>query len=108
MPRFLLASLALFLLTIAARAEEQPKGEVTEYTFDKSKIFPGTTRKYWVYVPKQYDPKTPACAYVNQDGIQYKAPEVFDELIAKKEMPIEAILNEQVAASSRTYLKSFS
>ncbi len=38
--------------------------------------------------PKQYDPAKPACLYVNQDGIQYKAPEVFDELIHKKEMPV--------------------
>jgi gluconolactonase len=65
-----------------------PKGELKHYTFDQSKIFPGTTREYTIYVPKQYDGKTPACVYVNQDGVQFKAPEVFDELIAKKEMPI--------------------
>jgi sugar lactone lactonase YvrE/enterochelin esterase-like enzyme len=68
--------------------KEWPKGEVTKYTFDQSKIFPGTVRDYWVYVPKQYDPAIPACVYVNQDGVQYKAPEVFDELIHKKEMPV--------------------
>jgi sugar lactone lactonase YvrE/enterochelin esterase-like enzyme len=65
-----------------------PKGEVTRYTFDQSKIFPGTTRDYWVYVPKQYDPAKPACLHVNQDGVQFNAPAVFDELIHKKEMPI--------------------
>jgi len=65
-----------------------PKGEVQRYQFDRSKIFPGTERAYWVYVPRQYDPAKPACLYVNQDGIQYKAPEVFDELIYKKEMPV--------------------
>jgi gluconolactonase len=65
-----------------------PKGEVARYTFDHSKIFPGTVRDYWIYVPKQYDPAKPACLYVNQDGIQYKAPAVFDELIHKKEMPV--------------------
>ena len=64
------------------------EGEVSKYTFDQSKIFPGTVRDYWIYVPKQYDPAKPACLYVNQDGIQYKAPEVFDELIHKKEMPV--------------------
>ena len=37
-----------------------PKGEVTKYQFAESKIFPGTTRDYWVYVPKQYDPAKPA------------------------------------------------
>jgi sugar lactone lactonase YvrE/enterochelin esterase-like enzyme len=65
-----------------------PKGEVTKYTFGPSKIFPGTVRDYWVYVPKQYDPAKPACVYINQDGIQYNAPAVFDELIHKKEMPV--------------------
>src|SRR2546430_12808370 len=65
-----------------------PKGEVTKYTFDQSKIFPGTVRDYWVYVPKQYDPSKPACLYVNQDGVQFNAPAVFDELIHKKQMPI--------------------
>lgn len=65
-----------------------PKGEVTKYTFDHSRIFPGTTRDYWIYVPKQYDPAKPACLMVFQDGIQYKAPVVFDNLIHKKEMPV--------------------
>src|SRR5687767_9828307 len=65
-----------------------PKGEVTKYTFDQSKIFPGTTREYWIYVPQQYDPARPACVHVNQDGIQYNAPAVFDELISKKEIPV--------------------
>jgi gluconolactonase len=68
--------------------EGVPKGEVTKYTFDQSKIFPGTTREYWIYVPKQYDPTKPACLMVFQDGIQYKAPVVFDNLIHKKEMPV--------------------
>src|SRR5262245_647429 len=64
-----------------------PKGEVTKFTFDHSKIFPGTTRDYWVYVPKQYDPAKPAPLMVFQDGIKYKAPTVFDNLIHKKEIP---------------------
>jgi len=77
------------LTAIAQDPPAWPKGEVsTKYTFDQSKIFPGTVRDYWIYVPKQYDPAKPACLYVNQDGVQYKAPEVFDELIQKKEMPV--------------------
>ena len=68
--------------------EGVPKGEVMKFTFDKSKIFPGTWREYWVYVPAQYTPDKPACVYVNQDGIQNQAPVVFDNLIHKKEMPI--------------------
>ncbi len=65
-----------------------PKGEIIKFTFDKSKIFPGTTREVSVYVPQQYDPANPACLYVNQDGVQWNAPVVFDNLIHKKEMPV--------------------
>ncbi len=65
-----------------------PKGEVLKFTFDQSKIFPGTWRECWVYVPAQYKPDQPACVYVNQDGIQWKAPTVFDNLIYQKEMPV--------------------
>ncbi|HEY3965793.1 MAG TPA: SMP-30/gluconolactonase/LRE family protein [Planctomycetaceae bacterium] len=95
MPRNLLQ---LFFVAIAAFSclappasaadEPAPQGEVTRYTFEQSKIFPGTFREYWVYVPKQYDPAKPACVYVNQDGVQYNAPAVFDDLIHKKEMPV--------------------
>ncbi len=45
-------------------------------------------REYWVYVPAQYKPDKPACVYINQDGIQWKTPTVFDNLINNKEMPI--------------------
>jgi gluconolactonase len=65
-----------------------PKGELSKHTFEQSKIFPGTVRDYSIYVPKQYDATKPACLYVSQDGIQYKAPQVFDELIDKKEIPV--------------------
>ncbi len=89
MPRLLACLLPLLAVPAVVRAaDEVPQGEVTKYTFDHSKIFPGTTRDYWVYVPKQYDPQKPACVYVNQDGVQYNAPKVFDQLIHKKEMPV--------------------
>ena len=65
-----------------------PKGEVLKFTYDQSKIYPGTWREYWVYVPAQYKGDQPACVYVNQDGIQWKAPTVFDNLIYRKEMPV--------------------
>src|ERR1700760_4152305 len=65
-----------------------PKGEVLKFTFNSSKIFPGTWREYWVYIPAQYKPGQPACVYVNQDGIQWKPRTVFDNLINKKEMPV--------------------
>ena len=65
-----------------------PRGEILKLSFNQSKIFPGTFRDYWIYIPAQYTPDKPACVYVNQDGIQWKAPVVFDNLIHQKEMPV--------------------
>ncbi len=59
-----------------------------KFPFNESKIFPGTTRDYSIYIPKQYDPAKPACLFVDQDGIQFGAPTVFDNLIARGEMPV--------------------
>ena len=84
----LLLTAILCLTPVHAAEDEIPKGAVTKHTFDQSKVFPGTTRDYWIYVPKQYDGAKPACVFVNQDGVQWKAPEVFDKLIHAKEMPV--------------------
>jgi gluconolactonase len=65
-----------------------PKGELIKLSFDSSKIFPGTIRDYWIYVPQQYKPDQPACVYINQDGVQWNAPTVFDNLIYQKQMPV--------------------
>src|SRR3954454_24369460 len=107
-----LAPLLFLLLCPFARCADEttPKGEVTKYSFEQSKIFPGTVRDYWVYVPKQYDPAKPACLYVNQDGVQFKAPEVFDQLIHKKEMPIVIgvfVMHGRVKAPSAKALDRF-
>ncbi|HTD66824.1 MAG TPA: alpha/beta hydrolase-fold protein, partial [Candidatus Limnocylindria bacterium] len=67
--------------------EGVPKGERIKGTFDQSKIFPGTTREYTVYIPQQLDKSKPAPFMVLQDGGGYKADVVFDNLIHKKEMP---------------------
>lgn len=83
-----LTGLVISSFAVSGHAQDVPAGEVTKYSFDSSKIFPGTVRDYWVYVPKQYDPNRPACLFVCQDGVRYNAPQVFDELIARKEMPV--------------------
>jgi len=83
-----LAAVLAALSTTATRADDPPKGEVAKYSITTDKFFPGTTRDYWVYVPRQYDPARPACVYVNQDGVQFDAPKVFDRLIAAGEMPV--------------------
>ncbi len=76
------------------RQEGVPRGEVTKHSWT-SKVFEGTTRDYWVYVPAQYDKAKPACVMVFQDGGnyvnetgQFRVPIVFDNLIHKKEMPV--------------------
>jgi gluconolactonase len=65
-----------------------PEGELIKFELTDSKIFPGTTREITLYVPRQYDPAKPACVYVNQDRVQWNAPIVFDNLIARGELPL--------------------
>ena len=65
-----------------------PAGATFSFTFDTSRVYPGTTREVTVYVPEQYDGHTPACVHVNQDGVQSDAPRVFDRLIHEKKMPV--------------------
>lgn len=71
-----------------------PKGKVTQHKW-QSQIFAGTTRDYWIYVPAQYDGSTPAAVMVFQDGAgcvkmdgSIRVPNVFDNLIHRKEMPV--------------------
>lgn len=64
-----------------------PTGDVIKAEFDQSQVFPGTWREYWVYIPKQLDRAKPAPVMVFQDGLQYNAPTVFDNLIHKRQIP---------------------
>ena len=82
---------------LGADSERQPgvpAGKVTQHTWT-SKIFPGTVRNYWVYVPAQYSSSKPSCLMVFQDGGSFvredgswRVPIVFDNLIHKREMPV--------------------
>jgi enterochelin esterase family protein len=72
-----------------------PQGKITSGKFAESKLYPGTTRDYSVYVPAQYKPEEPAALMVFMDGNGYanpkggfRVPVVFDNLIHKKEMPV--------------------
>jgi enterochelin esterase-like enzyme len=65
-----------------------------EHVWEVSRVFPGTERRYWVYVPAQYTASEPAPLMVFQDGRLYVDPEremrvpiVFDNLIHRGEMP---------------------
>src|SRR5262245_12694683 len=102
MPKLLLACLVLAGLSNIAPAKDDyqlgpdsmehdgvPRGDITAHKW-KSEIFAGTVRDFWVYVPKQYDAKQPACVMVFQDGGSYMSPKgpyrvptVLDNLIHK-------------------------
>ena len=67
-----------------------PKGVLTQMPAWQSRVFPGTTRNWWVYVPAQYRADTPAAVMVWQDGNAQKnfVPTVMDNLIAKGDIPV--------------------
>jgi enterochelin esterase-like enzyme/sugar lactone lactonase YvrE len=69
-----------------------PKGVVTKHKLDPGKYYPGTPHDYSVYVPAQYDAARPAPFMIFLDGSgslgnNVRVPVVFDNLIAKKELP---------------------
>lgn len=70
------------------RNENVAEGEVIKRSFNESKVYPMTSRDYWIYVPAAYDASKPACLFVCLDGVQYNAPTVFDNLIATGQMPV--------------------
>jgi enterochelin esterase family protein len=79
----------------STRAGDVPKGKITQYGWRDSKVFPGTIRRYWIYVPAQYDGERDAALMVFQDGHAYvrergefRTPIVLDNLIHKGEMPV--------------------
>ncbi len=78
-----------------ARAPGVPAGRIEAFHFNSSRIFPETGRDGWVYIPAQYRAGEPAALMVFQDGHahvstngQMRVPIVFDNLIARGEMPV--------------------
>jgi len=70
-----------------------PSGRIEgPFSFDTSRVYPGTTRRYWIYVPAQYQPTQPAALLVVQDGLgraeEWKLPVVLDNLIHRGEVPV--------------------
>jgi enterochelin esterase family protein len=72
-----------------------PRGTVLDYLWSASRVFAGTSRRYWVYIPAQYTASEPASLMVFQDGHMYLDPEgqmrasiVMDNLIHRGEMPV--------------------
>jgi enterochelin esterase family protein len=72
-----------------------PSGTLSAKILHTSKIYDGMKSEYWIYVPAQYDPKTPAALMVFQDGGGYidrdgnnPTLNVIDNLIAHKRIPV--------------------
>ncbi len=67
-----------------------PKGKVTPMPKWQSKVFDGTTRDWWIYVPAQYTTDQPACVLVAQDGAGYhqQFARTLDNLIARGDVPV--------------------
>lgn len=79
----------------AIRKDNVPQGKVVDMPPFESKIFAGTTRDWSIYIPAQYTDEKPAALMIFQDGHSYRdlkgrfrVPIVFDNLIAKGEMPV--------------------
>jgi len=69
------------------------RGVVTQHEW-KSQVFPGTIRRYWIYVPAYHDASKPTALMVFQDGHTYVDPDgqfratvVMDNLIHSKAIP---------------------
>jgi len=72
--------------------EGVPKGTVTKHVLPAGRFYPGTPHNYSVYIPAEYDASKPTAFMVFLDGSGYlgdgiRIPVVFDNLIAKHEMP---------------------
>lgn len=72
-----------------------PKGRLEGPFPFKSQVIAGTVRLYWIYVPAQYTPASPANVLVFQDGQRatnpngvLQVPQVLENLIHKKEIPV--------------------
>ncbi len=65
------------------------KGQMLKDTYlaKDGSLFPGTEREYQIYLPAGLDAARPAPFMVFQDGVIYQAPTVFDNLIAKHDIP---------------------
>lgn len=75
--------------------EGVPRGEIRGPFVIRSNVYPGTQHTFWVYVPAQYDPKSPTSLMVFQDGQAFKneagdlrAQNVMDNLIYRREIPV--------------------
>jgi sugar lactone lactonase YvrE/enterochelin esterase-like enzyme len=79
-----------------------PHGELIEGILSDSRIYPGTENAFKVYVPAQYSPARPACLIVRLDSLGADDPTVFDNLIAKGDMPVTIAVGISAGAIWKT------
>ncbi len=70
------------------RTEGVIAGEMLQFAWNSSALFPGTHRTISVYVPRTYEGTTSACVAVFQDGGGFSFQIVFDNLIHAGAMPM--------------------
>ncbi len=70
------------------KQEDILAGQIREFKFTTSKVFPGTVRDVTVFIPAQYDASKPACVYVKTDVYNPREKELLERMIAGKEMPV--------------------
>lgn len=80
----LISILLLMSTTLMAHAEYT----IVDTIYYSNGIYLGTERVVKVYVPGKYTGEPPACLYLGLDGVQCRAPEVIDSLIAVGKMPV--------------------
>jgi enterochelin esterase-like enzyme len=99
-----------------------PSGTLSDRIAHVSKIYDGMKSEYWIYVPAEYDPKTPAAVMIFQDGGWYTdrngnnpALNVIDNLIAQKKIPVmisifinPGDISEAPGTPTYTFVKAYS
>jgi hypothetical protein len=83
------------LMADSLAQEGIPRGRLEGPFEFHSKIIAGTVRRYWVWVPAQYNAKKPANVLVFQDGQRatnpngsLRVPQAMENLIGKGQMPV--------------------
>ncbi len=71
---------------------DDKKGETIRLTVTDSKIYPGIENDITIYVPSSYAGDKPACLYVALDSVGPTVPAIYENLIAKKEVPMTILV----------------
>jgi hypothetical protein len=89
------SAIAYTLTADSQRQADVPQGQLEGPFEFHSRIYAGTVRRYWIFVPAQYESAHPASLLVFQDGQRatnpqgsLRIPTVLDNLIHRGEIPV--------------------